>query len=171
MKNPGPGYRLLERGEIIVKGDEYLWHGNWMERTLAVGDSFDPGHHMVTRRLCIFEEKPRCLNADPGEGYRLLQPGERIEAGDEWLNASGVWGPVGLAGNMNPDWNPRRRKIMKDNTDFVNIGDRCVVRRDDISSISVSGQSILIYRCHDTTIELSFSSQSKAVEIFNTIKL
>jgi hypothetical protein len=30
-------------------------------------------------------------SVDPGEGYRLLEPGEKAEPGDEWLTASNKW--------------------------------------------------------------------------------
>lgn len=71
--DPGPGYRLLARGEIFLEGDEVAWKGPtiWEMAGLA-GDACD-GFTGFARRP-IREQSP---------GWRWLDTGEIVASSDE----------------------------------------------------------------------------------------
>jgi hypothetical protein len=70
---------------------------------------------MMTVNTTIHQApKLRCQSAEPGEGYRLLEPYEVIERNDEALSEAGRgWrreaSKAGL--RLDPCWRPRRRKL------------------------------------------------------------
>lgn len=49
---PAPVWRLLEPGEIIKEGDEFLhFSGTWMPDNLSIGGAVRPGETPVRRRM------------------------------------------------------------------------------------------------------------------------
>jgi hypothetical protein len=88
LPDPGPGYRLLEKGEAIRKSDEFWVGGAWnLEVHSAEGKTFGGHGYFLPRRRKMTPE------IDPGEGYRLLQDGEIIKPGDKILSVTGGWWP------------------------------------------------------------------------------
>lgn len=75
--NPGPGYRLVDRGELIETGDEWWEDGRWVETCFATEHRVTKDIDTPLRRAVSIEPKPPT--------YRLLRPGERIQSGDEGL--------------------------------------------------------------------------------------
>lgn len=79
--DPGPGYRLLRKGEVIQEGDE-IWDfspAKWVP-CLLLGNE-----------VCAATVR-RKLAATPGPGYRLLGSDETVQEGDEFLGlASNQW--------------------------------------------------------------------------------
>jgi hypothetical protein len=90
---PGEGYRLLEPGEILAKGDEF-WNGRgeWRPWVYSIGG---PLCSTPTRRKLPQAPEP-APEVEPGEGYRLVKNGELIETGDEWLERDGSWKPTAI---------------------------------------------------------------------------
>lgn len=70
--NPGPGYRLVDRGELIETGDEWWEDGKWVETCFTTEQRVPKEIDTPLRRLSA-------------PTYRLLRPGETIREGDEWL--------------------------------------------------------------------------------------
>jgi len=111
---PGEGYRLLEPGETIVKGDEFLntRSGRWRQVSGSIGyvvkSRFSKERHAFRRAIPVEPKNP-----SPGTGYRLLAPGEIIQRGDQRLNSRGEWKlrmhAVGSA--LQPDDDPTRRPV------------------------------------------------------------
>jgi hypothetical protein len=103
----GVGYRLLERGEKIERGDEF--HSDYRgEKWFAIGDSFvgeDAGDWLKPHkaRTYVWRRKVGTVLAPAPapkvdrpytvpRSYRELNDGEIVEAGDYML-AKGVWVP------------------------------------------------------------------------------
>jgi hypothetical protein len=58
--------------------------------------------------------KTRCESAEPGEGYRLVKPFERIQPHDDvWSYLHNRWVPnnARFGQELLPHWRPRRRKV------------------------------------------------------------
>lgn len=126
--NPGEGYRLLKDGEILQEGDEVFEQSRWKPTIFkghTVGQGMPKGG-IYRRKL----EEPKAEKnepaIDPGEGYRLLDIGEALQDGDEFLVGGDIWllsnghrrkqkvGDTGYSG-------PYRRKI--ETTFSVDTGD------------------------------------------------
>lgn len=113
--NPGDGYRLLEIGEVIKAGDEIYCASGWCPRKDTIG----------TKQTAAMVETRRKIDEpweNPGEGWRLLLPGEiAVRKTDECRNEYCEWEPVaGLSGKQikengkcgyNADWIVRRRLL------------------------------------------------------------
>ena len=90
LAEPEPEYRPLEEGEIIREGDEYLPHcsDEW-RKTGCVGDAFQltlrGGKHFPHRRPIANDS----IISEPEPQYRILNPGERIQEGDEYSYGDG----------------------------------------------------------------------------------
>jgi hypothetical protein len=69
----------------------------------------------IATALGDVKETPRCLQANPGEGYRLLQPGEIIQEGDDICMGSLRWERrvVNIGEAQKPNWAATRRKEAK----------------------------------------------------------
>lgn len=88
--DPGEGYRLLAKNEIVISGDEYFcptdrsWEtsNNW-------GESGKQSKLFSYRRKV--EPIPASVAVDPGEGYRLLAPEELVIDGDDFLSKYTGW--------------------------------------------------------------------------------
>lgn len=101
--DPGPGYRLVEKGELIEEGDEWfevdgIWHPTELGGSGARKNIDTP----LRRRV-----------APPS--YRLLNPGETIRASDE-VYLYGKWkemaGDNGVGETFDPEEDyPIRRRI------------------------------------------------------------
>jgi hypothetical protein len=101
----GPGYRLLQKGDVIQAGDEYwlegkgpwIAYGDGEDEDGSIGMEWTPfedgGLYPVRRKL--EEPTPQTV---AGPGYRLLEDGEEILAGDEYADGSGEWFPTQFAG-------------------------------------------------------------------------
>ena len=114
-------YEFVKPGEPLKKGDEifYSVRDGWIAVVPSiVGDKLQYG--VMARRL--FNPAPpepavEADTVDPGEGYRLLEEGEPIEQGDEFLSSFGpemVWGRC--TGTVGCDYiegvdTPTRRKV------------------------------------------------------------
>jgi len=46
-----PSYRMLEKGEIIKKGDEYDDDGTWLPRAFTIGEKMNSDHRPTRRPL------------------------------------------------------------------------------------------------------------------------
>ena len=118
----GLGWRLLDPNEPVEEGDEYLsggqwkpsdnWCCSWNTRREQMKDTpyrrrmvFKPCSylnpvvppvktHVVWAETPVQIHMPKDhMDADPGEGYRLVQHGEFIEEGDQWWDPDlGAWG-------------------------------------------------------------------------------
>lgn len=86
-KTEGPvaeeGYRFLEDGERTQPGDQFYKDGSWWTAPDIAGAFREGLHHPYRRKLA-----PK---VDPGEGYRLLEEGEKIQSGDEYLHLVTGW--------------------------------------------------------------------------------
>lgn len=98
-ESPGEGYRFLEVGEKIQEGDEWYENGSGWQTTNADGDCVLPRDYTYRRKVNINELTKKYpakayFNGklvNPGEGYRLLELGETINTGDEYLRLNGEW--------------------------------------------------------------------------------
>lgn len=82
------GYRVLDKGERIEKGDEW-WSstaGKWM--TTHCEGQLPIASTTYRRRWA-------------GDGYRLLEAGETLKGGDEFLH-NGLWLPTSFVGGVMP---------------------------------------------------------------------
>lgn len=125
--DPGPGYRLLQKGDPIVRGKAEAWHPDegWYLGPVRgwEGDTFDPDTDYWFR-----EPAPP---VDPGPGYRLVEKGELIEEGDEWFEDDGFWAPTELGGTgarKNID-DPLRRRVATPAYRLLNPGE--IIRASD----------------------------------------
>ncbi len=84
---PAPGYRMLNDGEIIRRGDELFTSEGW-----------SPVIDMVVGWTVRGFSVRRPVHQAGDNGYRMLLPGEIIEAGDEVLFSNG-WSPANGWGN------------------------------------------------------------------------
>ncbi len=110
--DPGEGYRLLEKGEIIQEGDEVF--GLISARWKAAGAVRTPAG---ARRP--FYRRKLAPKVDPGEGYRRLSLGEIMRVGDQYLDPCKGWTTVGsddpdLGSPLHEDYYPHRRKLTPD---------------------------------------------------------
>lgn len=104
----GEGWIRLEGRQTVLAGDE-VWDGDTWVATQNVGGQTGPG--LTYRRRAVVDalamardtlrelqrraaDAFRMLNVPVGMGYRLLYPGERLEAGDMTYAAAGGWLPV-----------------------------------------------------------------------------
>ena len=97
----GEGYRELEDGEIVPKGAETFMGKKWDPVDGAVGAPYKRArkgrarYHFPIRvkeaPIEPVESKGLCGKIDPGEGYRLLNGGDRITPDTEWLLYDGSW--------------------------------------------------------------------------------
>jgi hypothetical protein len=119
--DPGEGYRLLRAGEVIEEGDEFLDpQGSWVRAFFSVGFPLDAYDRAFRRRYPGVESDGREVDeerrpaaergsgTDPGEGYRLLDAGEVIEEGDEYISEYPSARPM--------TWRPYRRLVGHRNT-------------------------------------------------------
>ena len=72
-----PEWRLLEIGEVIRDTDQHI-HNNWETVSAAVGQKLHVSHCKIRRRVRI--ESP---------GWRYLDSGETVQAGDEAVRCDG----------------------------------------------------------------------------------
>lgn len=122
--SPGEGYRFLEVGEKIQEGDEWYEDGNGWETTSAQG-ARTPRNYCYRRKVEVKEPVKEPVKkypdmayingklVDPGEGYRLLELGETVNAGDEYHEYGQKWRRTSCAGELiieKPD-NCYRRKL------------------------------------------------------------
>ena len=77
--DPGPGYRLLRKGERLKDGDEYFDMGLW-RKTVNQG--------AATGVLLTLDYRRKIT---PGPGFRLLEDGEIIPPVYEWLDGAEEW--------------------------------------------------------------------------------
>lgn len=124
-------YRLLEVGEVIENGDEW-WDcldNEWRQYEKFVGQNLRVGS--PSRRLVKPAVPPAAsIVPDPGEGWRLLKEGEKIERDDqfwhdrgkEWLIGSAIW----IGDPFNDTFQPMRRRIPQP-APVVSVGDRVKV--------------------------------------------
>lgn len=77
--DPGPGYRLLRKGERLKDGDEYFDMGLW-RKTVNQG--------AATGVLLTLDYRRKIT---PGPGFRLLEDGEIIPPVYEWLDGAEGW--------------------------------------------------------------------------------
>jgi hypothetical protein len=77
VKDPEPEYRMLQDGETVLPGDEYLGHSQSWEKVPTSGGVFKSSIHYPHRR------RVEPATVDPGEGYRLLEPHEVTLPDDE----------------------------------------------------------------------------------------
>lgn len=103
---PGDGYRFIEKGEVIVKGDEF-WSdisGKWKPSSF---------HGVKAKGLALRRRKLEMVTPEPGAGYRLLTIGEKIEPGDELLERQGFWTQrrTSIGKIVKSYYHPTRRKI------------------------------------------------------------
>lgn len=131
-------YRLLEVGEVIEKGDEwYSEREGWHRVAMCnVGDL--KRTDKPCRRKIVEPATPASCVPDPGEGWRLLNDGETIEAGDEFHSIVGDWckvdGSVGMTKAKAAErWRSlndrpfRRRVPAVKSAPVVSVGDRVKV--------------------------------------------
>jgi hypothetical protein len=160
---PAAGYRILEVGETIQEGDEVRsGSGGWLpvaffpvrcclsdsfRRRVAESEAPSPNPESriadLESRVAVLEglvlepgdevATPPPSAVDPGEGYRLLDIGEAILAGDEEADdeAGGGWSPICFAGDeFHPhNWYPVRRKITPPTYRLLNPGE--IIRETD----------------------------------------
>ena len=107
--NPGEGYRILQVGEVTRFGDEWLHRdGSWV--TLLT-TSRAPFWATVRRRITPIESDTKRTNADPGDGWRLLQPGEVTKDGDQYQKTDTTWVPASAGWAACADTYPIRRRV------------------------------------------------------------
>lgn len=127
-------YRLLEVGEVIENGDEYFDSYEWKSFKHLIGLPIK-GSTLPTRRLVKPAVTPAVTPAassvpDPGEGWRLLKEGEKIERDDqfwhdrgkEWLIGSAIW----IGDPFDDTFQPMRRRVAQP-APVVSVGDRVKV--------------------------------------------
>jgi hypothetical protein len=108
--DPGEGWRLLEVGEVMNAGDEW-----WLplQQKWKKLDLMWVSHHLDNEQANV----RRRVKPDPGEGWRLVEVGEKYQQDDEAWNSMGKWlvfnhgllGGVRIAGHI-----PVRRRIQPD---------------------------------------------------------
>jgi len=81
-------WRIVNLGEMTQDGDEYLMDHIWHPL---------PCHHMHCRLESAHLIHRRRI-AKPEPQYRMLEAGEVIQEGDEWLSGSGNWAKTNFAG-------------------------------------------------------------------------
>lgn len=122
-------YRLLEVGEVIENGDEWFDDSGVWEPSRNVGEVLYSLWPM--RRLVKPAVTPAASSVpDPGEGWRLLKEGEKIERDDqfwhdrgkEWLIGSTIW----IGDPFDDTFQPMRRRIPQP-APVVSVGDRVKV--------------------------------------------
>lgn len=115
-------WRLLEVGEVIEKGDE-IWFeekNQWEPSKYAIGLVLTK--NIPHRRKVA--EPVKSSTPDPGDGYRLLNVGEKIEKGDQfWNKHCGEWQ---RGSHLYSSFRPIRRKIQPA-VEPVSVGDRVEV--------------------------------------------
>ncbi len=126
-------WRLLEVGEVIEKGDEYysVFSQAWVESENWRGKAKvkPPSKDIAAYRRKV-AEPVKSSTPDPGDGYRLLIYGERIEIDDqfwnkhcgEWQRGSRLW----IGDPFDSSFRPMRRKIQTA-IEPVSVGDRVEV--------------------------------------------
>ena len=153
-------YRILEIGETIQEGDEVEGHDDWhpvrhypvrcnipdaFRRRVSESEASSPNPESriadLESRIAVLEglvvspavATPAPSAVDPGEGYRLLDIGEAILAGDEEADdeAGGGWSPICYPGDeFHPhNWYPVRRKIAPPTYRLLNPGE--IIREGD----------------------------------------
>lgn len=106
--DPGPGYRLLNNGEKLEKGDEYhdlCYHtlrwsptAGWTLPASKVGDN---GYELTYRR-----------KLPETSGYEFLKAGTPIQKGDQYLSShSNRWENAWAEGVKVPETVPYRRPV------------------------------------------------------------
>lgn len=84
-RDPGPGYRPVAVGEVMLSTDE-AW-SDWSQSWDALRDAPAVGNRRMNAHKPI-RRKKEVIAPDPGPGYRLLDRGETILPGDEFMNTS-----------------------------------------------------------------------------------
>lgn len=89
--DPGEGWRLLEVGELVQKGDEYYsaFSEEWVE-----SDNWRTSVTVKPATAAILGYRRRVSSTpDPGEGYRLIDKAvDKPQPGDEyWCGSRGTW--------------------------------------------------------------------------------
>lgn len=128
--DPGEGYRLIEKGEICKKGDQF-----WCPVRRAWVDTYQPGEPrglMLTYRRKMEVD----FAVDPGEGYRLLEKGEILEKGDCY-HSCGIWYDTGHPGEPVGETNRTlgctyRRKVETPKVEEIQTEKEPEVRRRSI---------------------------------------
>jgi hypothetical protein len=82
--NPGEGWRILGKGELIESGDECTEEdfGVWYPTAHAAGDTQAPSY--------IYRRKVEPKTIEAGEGWRILDNSEKVLEGDEYFD-NGEW--------------------------------------------------------------------------------
>lgn len=90
---PGEGYVFVEIGDCLKLGDEYYDKGEWYLSSCSKIDNdtcrLETKHNMLYRRKKIV--KPVKPVIDPGEGYVLVEDGDCVRPGDEYLGHNNKW--------------------------------------------------------------------------------
>jgi hypothetical protein len=85
-----PYYRILKSGETLQEGDEF-----WSEIDRAWKKTKVPGEKAGNGILCGSTYR----RPSPGNGYRFLNIGDRIESSDEYFfECDGAWVPSRMVG-------------------------------------------------------------------------
>lgn len=124
-------YRLVEMGEVIQDGDEWYDEGVW-RRSESTGLKYVID--IPVRRLVKPAVTPAAepVKPAPGEGWRLLKEGEKVEQGDEYYSKSVGWVPSdnwrtnGKQGT-NPAFVLGYRRRVTQPAPVVSVGDRVKV--------------------------------------------
>jgi hypothetical protein len=116
---PPAGWRLLNKGETIKAGDQYLSGGISIDSNFSGifnGRLADPwasdADFSWIRKVEALAVPAAEAEVEPGEGYRLVQDGEVYKKGDELLSHNGGWDPRTISvGDVRQCWHfPTRRK-------------------------------------------------------------
>lgn len=102
---PGPGYRLLQKGEQINPGDEFqsdaISLGSWYPSGCA-GEIYGSGCKDISSTVHWPHRRALPFNKiEPGEGYRLLGSKEILMDGDEfYVQQDNTWAETEEMGNV-----------------------------------------------------------------------
>jgi hypothetical protein len=115
-----PGYRYLNKDEIVLKGDECRStysvgknYGHWDACSLSIGTKVgNIKYNYLTFRRKV-EEKPAKKRIRPGKRYRLLKLGETIEINDQfWSTINQRWENTTFDGETVSKYSDKyRRKV------------------------------------------------------------
>jgi hypothetical protein len=149
---------------------EHVWKiGDWCERHGERGFVFDVSSAAVwavrnnatalrfDTHDTLLKHLPDCTGWDwqptpnPGEGWRLVEIGEVIEKGDEWLECGGKWNPSLSTGVPKLIKNPLRRRIKPKYRPFANA-EEFKPHRDKWFIIKLGTTPARIHRYSDSGI-------------------
>lgn len=95
IEQPEPQWRTLKEGEYIQPGDQWNRYADEWVTTECAGDMVDESAEGTYRRRVDAPtlEQIRAAVVEAPKQYRLLQPGEVVQPGDQCRRSAQSWDP------------------------------------------------------------------------------